>query len=60
MKAKYVYGVHMPGFGLLTKTVAETEKGSIELFARFEPRMNWLEALHAGFKMKKLVLVELA
>ncbi len=50
----------MPGIGLLTRTVAETEKESIELFARFEPRMNWLEALHAGFKMKKLVLVELA
>ena len=59
MKAKYVYGVHMPGVGLLTKTVAETEKESIALFAQFEPRLSWLEALNAGFKMKKLVLVEL-
>ena len=49
----------MPTVGLLTKTVAETEKESIELFAQFEPRMTWLEALKAGFKMKKLVLVEL-
>jgi len=60
MKAKYVYGVHMPAVGLLTKTVAETEKESIELFAQFEPRLTWLEALKAGFKMKKLVLVELS
>ena len=60
MKAKYAYCVSMPRIGLLTKTVAETEKESIELFARFEPRLNWLEALHAGYKIKKLVLVELA
>jgi len=59
MKAKYAYGVSMPRIGLLTKTVAETEKESIELFAQFEPRLTWLEALKAGFKMKKLVLVEL-
>lgn len=59
MKAKYAYGVSMPGVGLLTKTVAETEKESIGLFAQFEPRLPWLEALKAGFKMKKLVLVEL-
>lgn len=49
----------MPGIGLLTKTVAATEKESIALFASFEPRLPWLEALEAGFKMKKLVLVEL-
>ena len=60
MKAKYAYGVSMPTVGLLTKTVAETEKESIELFAQFEPRLTWLEALKAGFKMKKLVLVELS
>jgi len=60
MKAKYVYGVSMPGIGLLTKTVAETEKESISLFATFEPRLSWLEALEAGFKMKKLILVELS
>lgn len=60
MKAKYVYGVHMPSIGLLTKTVAETEKESISLFAQFEPRLSWLEALEAGFKMKKLILVELS
>lgn len=59
MKAKYAYGVSMPRIGLLTKTVAETEKESIELFEQFEPRLTWLEALKAGFKMKKLVLVEL-
>ena len=59
MKAKYAYGVSMPEVGLLTKTVAATEKESIELFAQFEPRLTWLEALKAGFKMKKLVLVEL-
>jgi hypothetical protein len=60
MKAHYAYGVHMPGIGLLTKTVADTEKESIASFASFEPRLPWLEALEAGFKMKKLVLVELA
>ena len=60
MKAHYAYGVHMPTVGLLTKTVANTEKESIELFSSFEPRLAWLEALKAGFKMKKLVLVELA
>jgi hypothetical protein len=60
MKAKYVYGIHMPSIGLLTKTVAATEKESIALFAQFEPRLSWLEALEAGFKMKKLVLVELS
>ena len=59
MKAKYAYGVSMPGIGLLTKTVAETERESIALFATFEPRLTWLQALDAGFKMKKLVLVEL-
>ncbi len=59
MKAKYAYGINMPGIGLLTKTVAASEKESIELFAKFEPRLSWLEALKAGFKMKKLVLVEL-
>ena len=60
MKAHYAYGVYMPTVGLLTKTVADTEKESIELFSSFEPRLTWLEALKAGYKMKKLVLVELA
>ena len=59
MKAKYAYGVHMPSVGLLTKTVAASEKESIEIFAKFEPRLTWLEALKAGYKMKRLVLVEL-
>lgn len=60
MKAQYAYGVHMPTVGLLTKTVAATEKESIWLFAQFEPRLTWLEALKAGYKMKTLVLVELS
>lgn len=59
MRAKYAYGIKMPSIGLLTKTVADTEKESIELFASFEPRLTWLDALKAGYKMKKLVLVEL-
>ena len=45
MKAHYAYGVHMPGIGLLTKTVADTEKESIALFASFEPRLPWLDVL---------------
>jgi hypothetical protein len=60
MRAQYAYGVHMPTVGLLTKTVAASEKEAIELFASFEPRLSWLEALKAGFKMKKLLLVELS
>lgn len=59
MKAKYVYGVHMPTIGLLTKTVAATERESIEQFANFEPRLSWLQALKAGYKVKKCILVEL-
>ena len=59
MKAKYAYGVHMPNIGLLTKTVADSEKESIALFATFEPRLPWLEALTAGFKMRKVIIVEL-
>ena len=59
MKAKYAYGVSMPSVGLLTKTVAATEKESIEMFARFEPRLSWLEALNNGYKIKKLIIVEL-
>lgn len=59
MKAQYAYAVYMPTVGLLTKTVAASEKETIELFAQFEPRLTWLEALKAGFKMKKCVLVVL-
>jgi hypothetical protein len=60
MKAQYAYGVHMPRIGLLLKTIASTETESIERFAEFEPRLNWLEAMHDGYKVKKIVLVELA
>lgn len=59
MKAKYAYGVNMPTVGLLTKTVAATEKESIELFQEFEPRVPWLQALQGGYRMKKLIIVEL-
>ena len=58
MKAQYAYGIKMPMVGLLTKTIAASEKESIELFAQFEPRLTWLDALKAGFKMKTLIVVE--
>ena len=59
MKSHYAYAVYMPTVGLLTKTVADTEEESIQRFAEFEPRITWLEALKGGYKMKKLVIVEL-
>ena len=59
MKAKYAYGVNMPTVGLLTKTVAASEREAIESFANFEPRLTWLHALKAGYKVKKIILVEL-
>ena len=59
MKATYAYGIKMPGIGLLTKTIGDTERYAIGRFAEFEPRLTWLEALHAGYKCVKLVVVEL-
>jgi gamma-glutamyltranspeptidase len=58
MKAKYVYGVHMPTVGILNTTIAGTETGSIERFAKYSA-LPWHDALKAGYKIKKLVLVEL-
>ena len=49
----------MPGIGILNTTIAGTEEGSLERFAKYST-LPWHDALKAGYKMKKLVLVELA
>ncbi len=59
MKAQYNYCVKMPGVGLLTSTMGSNEKESIERFQKFEPRVTWLQALGAGYKCVKVVVVEL-
>ena len=60
MIARYAYGIWMPGgIGLLTKTIADSEKETIKSFLEFEPKLTWEQALDAGYKMKKLVVVEL-
>ena len=59
MRAIYAYGVYMPTIGLLTKTIAEHENEAIKRFKEFEPRLSWTEAVDSGYKMKKLVIVEL-
>jgi hypothetical protein len=60
MIAKYAYGIWMPdGIGLLTKTIADSEKGAIKSFLEFESKLTWEQALDAGYKLKKLVVVEL-
>jgi hypothetical protein len=59
MKAKYVYGVHMPTVGILNTTIAGTKTGSLERFSKYSST-PWPDALKAGYKIKKLVLVELA
>ena len=59
MKAEYMYCVKMPGIGLLPKTMASKERYALELFAEFERHLTWVEALAAGYKCVKVVVVEL-
>ena len=59
MKATYLYGIKMPTVGLLHKTIGGTEIEAINRFLEFEPRITWNEALNGGYKLVKLIVVEL-
>jgi hypothetical protein len=59
MKAEYMWCVKMPGIGLLHKTMGTREQEAIEAFSKFDGRLSWLDAMKAGYKIVKVVVVEL-
>ena len=59
MKAEYLYCVKMPTVGLLHKTIRESEASAITAFSQFDGRLSWLEALNGGYKVVKILVVEL-
>lgn len=59
MKAEYMYCVKMSTIGLLHKTFSGSETEAIKTFLKLESRMTWDQALDAGYKVVKVVVVEL-
>jgi len=59
MKAEYMYCVKMPSVGVLHKTIGGSEREAIEAFSKFEPRLNWVDALKAGYRCVKILVCEL-